>query len=57
MLLIKEKDSKERSVARIIPMQFIPEKRVKEWIKPSTQDKTILFYTKPIFKARKYELF
>jgi hypothetical protein len=57
MLLAKKEDPKNRSVARIIPIQFIPEKKVKEWIKPSTQDETILFYAKPIFRAKKCELF
>jgi hypothetical protein len=57
LLLAKKEDPKERSVARIIPIQFIPEKKVREWRKPSTQDETILFYTKPIFRAKKYELF
>jgi hypothetical protein len=57
VLLAKREDSKERSVARIIPIQFIPEIKVKEWVKPSTQNHTILFYSKPIFRAKKYELF
>jgi len=57
LLLAKKEDSRDRSVARIIPIRFIPEKKVKERIKMSTQDETILFYAKPIFKAKKYELF
>ena len=57
LLLAKKEDPKETSVARIIPIQFIPEKKVKERIKMSTQDETILFYVKPIFRAKKYELF
>ena len=57
VLLAKREDSRERSIARIIPIQFIPAKKIKETIMTSTQEKTVLFYTKPIFKAKKYELF
>ena len=57
MLLAKREDSRERSLARIIPIQFILEKKVKETIKTFTQQETTLFYTKPIFKAKKYEFF
>jgi len=56
-LLAKKEDSKERSVARIIPIQFIVAKKIRETIMTSAQDKTVLFYTKPIFKAKKYEFF
>ena len=56
-LLATKEDSKERSVARIIPIQFIAAKKIRETIMTSTPDKTVLFYTKPIFKAKKYEFF
>jgi hypothetical protein len=57
-LLAKSEDPKLRSVARIISIQFIPDKKNKE--RNTTihvQQETILFYTKPIFRAKKYELF
>jgi hypothetical protein len=57
MLLAKSEYPRDRSVARIIPIQFILEKKVKERIKTSSQDETILFYSKPIFRAKKYEFF
>jgi len=57
MCLARREDPKDRSVGRIIPMQFISEKKVKERIKTSPRDETILFYARPIFKAKKYELF
>lgn len=57
LLLAKSANPKERSVARIISIQFMAEKKIKENVKTSTQAQTVLFYTKPIFRARKYELF
>jgi len=57
LLLAKSANPKDRAVARIISIEFIPVKKVKENIKTSVQEETILFYTRPIFRARKYELF
>jgi hypothetical protein len=57
LLLAKKDDPKERSVARIIPIQFIPAKKFKEKATASIQEEVGLFYTKPIFRAKKYELF
>jgi len=57
LLLAKKEDPKERSVARIIPIQFIPVKKIKEKATASIQEEVVLFYTKPIFRAKKYELF
>jgi len=56
LLLAERENPKERSLARIISIQFIPVKKIKENAKTSIQQ-TVLFYTKPIFRARKYELF
>jgi len=55
--LAKNKDPKDRSIARIIPIHFIPEKKVKENAKPFIEEEVILFYTKPVFRAKKFELF
>jgi len=57
LLLAKSENPKERSVARIISMQFIPTTKIKENVKTTIREETGLFYTKPIFRARKYELF
>jgi len=57
LLLAKKEDPKERSVARIIPIQFIPAKKIKEKATAFIQEEVVLFYTKPIFRAKKYELF
>jgi hypothetical protein len=58
LLLAKHEDPKDRSVARIISIQFIPAKKKRETETTThTQHEIILFYTKPIFRARKYELF
>jgi hypothetical protein len=57
LLLAKSENPKERSIARIISIQFIPAKKIKENVITTIREETVLFYTKPIFKARKYELF
>lgn len=57
LLLEKREDPKERSVARIISIQFVPAKKTKEREIIHVKEDTILFYTKPIFRAKKYELF
>jgi hypothetical protein len=57
LLLAKIRDPKERSVARIIPIEFNPAKKVRERETILIQKETILFYTRPIFRAKKYELF
>jgi hypothetical protein len=57
LLLAKTEDLKEKSVARIISIQFIPEKKINERIKIPVEEETVLFYTKPIFRAKKYEFF
>ena len=57
LLLARKKNPKERSVARIISIQCIPEKKINENKKTSIQEEVILVYTKPIFRAKKYELF
>ncbi|HEV8508014.1 MAG TPA: hypothetical protein VGQ53_21575 [Chitinophagaceae bacterium] len=57
LLLAKTENPKERSVARIISIQFIPAKKSKEKQTILIPQETVLFYTKPIFKAKKYELF
>jgi hypothetical protein len=56
-LVAKNIDPNQRSVAKIISIQFIPAKKVNDKPKSSLRDEVILFYTKPIFKAKKYELF
>jgi hypothetical protein len=57
LVLAKSENPKERSVARIISIQFTPGKKGKEKETALTQKETILFYTKPIFRAKKYEFF
>jgi hypothetical protein len=58
LLLARREDPKEeRSVARIISIQFIPEKKINERVKAPIREEVVLFYTKPIFKAKKFELF
>jgi hypothetical protein len=57
LLLARTEDLKERSVARIISIQFIPEKKLNEKTKAPIGEQIVLFYTKPIFRAKKYELF
>ena len=58
LLLEKREDPRERSVARIISIQFVPAKKTKERETIiHVKEETILFYTKPIFRAKKYELF
>jgi hypothetical protein len=57
LLMAKSENLKERSLARIISIQFIPAKKGKEKETALIQKETILFYTKPIFKAKKYEFF
>ena len=57
LLLAKSENPKERSVARIISIQFIPAKKGKEREATLAQKETILFYTKPIFRAKKFEFF
>ena len=57
LLLSKSRVPKDRSLARIISIEFVPAKKIKEKAKPSREDETFLFYTKPIFRAKKYELF
>jgi hypothetical protein len=57
LLLVQRENPKERSLARIISIQFIPDKKIKDNAKTFIREETILFYTKPIFKAKKYELF
>jgi isocitrate/isopropylmalate dehydrogenase len=57
LLLAKSENPKERSVARIISIQFIPAKKGKEKETTLIHKETILFYTKPIFRAKKYEFF
>jgi len=57
LLLANIEDPKDRSIAKIISIQFIPAKKNKERETTPIQRETILFYTKPIFKAKKYELF
>jgi hypothetical protein len=57
LLLAKSENQKERSVARIISIQFISDKQIKEKAKASIREDLGLFYTKPIFRAKKFELF
>ena len=57
LLLAKSENLRERSVARIISIQFIPAKKGKEKETTVVQKETTLFYTRPIFRARKYEFF
>jgi len=56
-LLAKNEDPKEITIARIIPIHFIYSEKGKHTTRPAEKKETLLFYTKPIFKARKYELF
>jgi len=57
MLLARNEGPKEMTVARIIPIHFIYSEKGKHTTKSAEKKETFLFYTKPIFKARKYELF
>jgi len=57
LLLAKSEDLNDRAIAKIISIQFIPAKKIKEKATASIQEEVVLFYTKPIFRAKKYELF
>lgn len=57
VLLAKSEHPKEGSLARIISIQFVPAKKGRENDMAVVQKKTVLFYTKPIFRAKKYEFF
>ena len=57
LLLATREDPKERSVARIISIQFVPEKKISDKVKSPIREEVVLFYTKPIFRAKKFELF
>ncbi len=60
LFLPESSNTKEKSLARIIPFRFIAERKIKSEIKVSKEKEgkeTILFYKGPIFKANKYEFF
>jgi hypothetical protein len=57
LLLATNENPKDRSVARIISIQFITAKKTSERVTTPAQKETILFYTRPIFRAKKYEFF
>ena len=60
LLLQDSGNTKEKIPAKIISIRFIPERRTDKEGQVSQKKEakeTILFYTKPIFKANKYEFF
>jgi len=60
LLLQDSENTKDKVPAKIISIQFIPERRTNKDHQDSKKKdakEPILFYTKPIFKANEYEFF
>jgi hypothetical protein len=59
LLLPKSLNTKDKPLARIIPIRFIADKKTKSEIKVKEKEEKepTLFYKRPIFKANKYEFY
>jgi hypothetical protein len=59
LLLPESSTTKDKPLARVIPIHSIVGRKIKSEIKPvkEKEGKPILFYKEPIFKANKYEFF
>ena len=61
LLLQNSRNTGDKVPAKIISIQFIPERRINKTdlqdSKKKDPNEPILFYTRPIFKANKYEFF
>jgi|GEM_PF-2688588 hypothetical protein len=60
LLLPESLNTKDKPLARVIPIRFIADKKIKteiKVVKEKEKKEPILFYTRPIFKANKYEFY